>query len=61
MTGDHGHLRYGEQVIPYRVVRRPRKTMEIAVEPDASVVIAAPLEASGDPCLPWAGFSSTVA
>lgn len=46
MTGDHGHLRYGEQVIPYQIVRRPRKTMEIAVEPDASVVIAAPMEAS---------------
>ena len=46
MTGEHGHLRYGERVIPYRIVRRPRKTMEIAVEPDASVVIAAPMEAS---------------
>jgi len=46
MTRDHGHLRYGEQVIPYRIVRRLRKTMEIAVEPDTSVVIAAPMEAS---------------
>jgi len=46
MTRDHGRLRYGEQVIPYRIVRRPRKTMEIAVEPDTSVVIAAPMEAS---------------
>ena len=46
MTGEHGHLQYGEQVIPYRIVRRPRKTMEIAVEPDASVVVAAPMEVS---------------
>ncbi len=22
MTGEHGHLQYGEQVIPYRIVRR---------------------------------------
>ena len=43
---DHGHLRYGEQVIPYRIVPRLHKAVEIAVEPDASVVIAAPLEAS---------------
>ena len=46
MTREHGHLQYGGQVIPYRIVRRPRKTMEIAVEPDTSVVIAAPIGAS---------------
>ena len=46
MTKEHGHLQYGEQVIPYRIVRRSRKTMEIAVEPDTSVVVAAPVEAS---------------
>ncbi|SAY38474.1 DUF45 domain-containing protein [Candidatus Synechococcus spongiarum] len=46
MTGEHGHLQYGEQVIPYRIVRRLHKTMEIAMEPDASVVVAAPMEVS---------------
>ena len=46
MTDEHGSLLYGEQVIEYQVVRRPRKTLEIAVEPDASVVVAAPLDAS---------------
>ena len=46
MTKEYHRLRYGEQDIEYRVVRRPRKTMEIAVDPDASVVVAAPLDAS---------------
>ena len=46
MSREHGQLRYGERVIPYQIVRRARRTMEIAVEPDASVVIAAPIEAS---------------
>jgi len=41
-------LQYGEQQIRYEVVRRPRKTLEIAVEPDASVVIAAPEDATLD-------------
>jgi predicted metal-dependent hydrolase len=39
-------LDYGSGRIDYRVVRRDRKTLEIAVEPDASVVIAAPASAS---------------
>ena len=46
MTGEHRRLRYGEQDIEYRVVRRRRKTLEIAVEPNASVVVAAPLDVS---------------
>ena len=46
MTNEHRRLKYGEQDIEYRVVRRARRTLEIAVEPDASVVIAAPLDAS---------------
>ena len=46
MNSEYGQLQYGEQVIPYRIIRRSRKTMEIAVEPDASVVVAAPLGAS---------------
>lgn len=39
-------VRYGEHVIDFTVVRRERATLEIAVEPDASVVVAAPLDAS---------------
>lgn len=39
-------LKYGSAQIDYRVVRRDRKTLEIAVEPNASVVIAAPENAS---------------
>lgn len=35
-------LEYGATRIDYRVVRRERKTLEIAVEPDMSVVVAAP-------------------
>lgn len=38
-------LRYGEREIRYEIIRRPRKTLEIAVEPDASVSVAAPPEA----------------
>lgn len=48
MTAERHRLRYGEQAIEYRVERRPRKTLEIAVEPDASVVVVAPLDASPD-------------
>ena len=36
---------YGGHRIDFAVVRRRRKTLEIAVEPDASVVVAAPLDA----------------
>jgi hypothetical protein len=41
--GDEIALLDAEIVAPiqYEIVRRPRKTLEIAVEPDASVVIAA--------------------
>jgi len=41
-------LDYGGTRIDYRIVRRTRKTLEIAVEPDASIVIAAPQDASLD-------------
>lgn len=43
---EHFSMLYGETRIDYQVVRRARKTLEIAVEPDASVVIAAPEDAS---------------
>lgn len=46
MTPEANCFRYGEQTISYSIVRRARKTLEIAVEPDASVVVAAPLGAS---------------
>ena len=46
MTDERRRLRYGEQDIEYQVVRRSRKTLEIAVEPNASIVVAAPLDAS---------------
>jgi predicted metal-dependent hydrolase len=39
-------LKYGEQEIRYEIIRRPRKTLEIAVEPDATVMIAAPKDAT---------------
>jgi predicted metal-dependent hydrolase len=37
---------YGAHDIDVTIVRRPRKTLEIAVEPDATVVVTAPLAAS---------------
>jgi predicted metal-dependent hydrolase len=46
MTRELHCLHYGEQEIRYEIVRRRRKTLEIAVEPDASVVIAAPEDAT---------------
>lgn len=48
MTRELHCLQYGEQEIRYEIIRRPRKTLEIAVEPDASVVVAAPLGAPLD-------------
>lgn len=38
-------VRYGEHIIDFTIVRRERATLEIAVEPDASVVVAAPVDA----------------
>ncbi len=38
-------VQYGEHRIEFALVRRERATLEIAVEPDASVVVAAPLDA----------------
>jgi predicted metal-dependent hydrolase len=48
MTQELHCLKYGEQEIWYEIIRRPRKTLEIAVEPDASVVIVAPEHATLD-------------
>lgn len=48
MSAEKHRVMVGSQVIDYVIVRRSRKTLEIAVEPDASVVVAAPLDASLD-------------
>jgi len=48
MNAEQHSLMVGSLAIAYSIVRRPRKTLEIAVEPDASVVVAAPLDASLD-------------
>ena len=39
-------VQYGKLSIDYTVVRRKRKTLEIAVEPDSTVRVAAPKSAS---------------
>ena len=36
---------YGSQTIDYTLLRRPRRTLEIAVEPDTSVIVVAPMDA----------------
>lgn len=41
-------MQYGEREIRYAIVRRPRRTLEIAVAPDTSVMITAPDDASHD-------------
>jgi predicted metal-dependent hydrolase len=41
-------LQYGDHILEFAVTRRKRATLEIAVEPDSSVVITAPLNASLD-------------
>ena len=42
--GPH-HVQYGADRIEFSVVRRCRQTLEIAVEPDATVVVTAPMDA----------------
>lgn len=46
MTTLDQSITYGEKRIAYRLDRRARKTLEIAVEPDMSVSVAAPLDAT---------------
>ena len=45
MSAERGQVQYGEHLIVFSVVRRDRRTLEIAVEPDTSVVVAAPHDA----------------
>lgn len=46
MKAEKRSVQYGAHVIGFSVVRRDRRTLEIAVEPDASVVVAAPADAT---------------
>lgn len=46
MTTERLIVQYGEHEIDVSLVRRERKTLEIAVEPDASVSVAAPADAT---------------
>jgi len=46
MKADRHCVQYGEHWIDFTLVRRDRSTLEIAVEPDASVVVAAPKAAT---------------
>jgi hypothetical protein len=46
MKLERNSIEYGRLSIKYVVVRRKRRTLEIAVEPDLTVSIAAPLTAS---------------
>jgi predicted metal-dependent hydrolase len=46
MSVEHLIVQYGEHEIDISLFRRDRKTLEIAVEPDASVSVTAPLDAS---------------
>ncbi len=46
MTAARHSIQYGEHRIDFSILRRDRATLEIAVEPDASVVVAAPRDAS---------------
>jgi len=46
MTTDRHSIQFGEHTIEFTVARRERTTLEIAVEPDASVVVAAPIDAA---------------
>lgn len=48
MTSETRSISYGQGEIAYSLTRRPRATLEIGVEPDASVSVVAPLDATDD-------------
>ena len=48
MTAQLLTVQYGEHQIEVSLSRRARRTLEIAVEPDTSVIVTAPLDASLD-------------
>ena len=43
-TIEHHKIKYGSQVIPFRLEYRKRKTLEINVYPDMSVMVKSPLK-----------------
>lgn len=45
MKAERHHIQYGRHTIAFTVERRERRTLEIAVEADATVVVAAPRDA----------------
>jgi len=45
MNDERGAVRFGEQIIEFAIQRRPRRTLEIAVEPDLRVIVTAPIDA----------------
>lgn len=51
MSAEGHSVKYGAHSISFRVVRRNRKTLEIAVEPDTSVLVSAPMNAPMDAIL----------
>jgi predicted metal-dependent hydrolase len=44
-SGEYLSIEYGKETIECRIIRRARKTLEISVEPDTSVLVVAPLDA----------------
>jgi len=46
MNDERGTVRFGDQIIEFAILRRPRRTLEIAVEPDLRVIVTAPVEAT---------------
>ena len=51
MNKEGFHILYGEQEIAFRLARRHRKTLAISVNPDASVDVVAPMDATLDKVL----------
>lgn len=48
MNVERGNISFGKHLIEFVVHRRDRNTLEIAVEPDTSVVVAAPFAVTSD-------------
>lgn len=46
MTHEAGSVQYGKHLIEFGIVRRKRSTLQISVEPDATVKVVAPDDAS---------------
>jgi predicted metal-dependent hydrolase len=46
MNSSNHSVSFGSHLLEFSIRRRERKTLEIAVEPDASIVVSAPIDAS---------------